>query len=338
MTATSTELTTRARERTLRQRRSRGFHVLLTTLGGTALALAISSIIIFFALHYLPGDQAAIIGGVDASPAQLAAIRAEHGWDRPVIAQYLDWIGGALTGDFGASALTGKSVTSELALKLQVTIPLAIYSLVLATILAFVIGVFAARKAHTWIGRLVSWVTQLGIAVPAFVVGLALVALVAIPTGWFPATGFPRGRWADPGQAIISLTLPAITLAIPQAAILIRYVRSALLEQIGQDHMRTALAQGMSERRAFYTQALRNASLPIMSVIALDAATLIMGTVIVEQVFALPGVGYHLLTSVSNRDIVMVQGFLMVLTTCVIVLMMVTNLLASLLDPRVRVR
>lgn len=319
--------------------RSNAVRVLATNVGWALIALALASVVVFFSLHYLPGDQAAIIGGTDASPAQLAEIRHAHGWDRPVVVQYLDWAGHAVRGDFGTSALSGQGVGAELGVKLQVTLPLAAASLTLAVAAALVLGVLAAARAHTWPGRLVSWITQLGLAIPSYIVGIGLVAVVAIPSaGLLPATGFPRQRWGDPAGAVRSLILPVITLTLPQCAVLIRYVRSAVLEQIDQDYMRTARAQGMTRDRALITQALRNACLPLLSVIALDAAALLMGTVVVEQVFALPGVGYHLLTSVSNRDITMVQGFLMALSATVIVLMMLSNVAAQLLDPRVRVR
>lgn len=331
-----TELTTAAREAALARRRSRSLILLASHVGWALIALVVASLIIFFSLHYLPGDQATIIGGVNATEEQKDLIRQANGWDQPVVVQYWTWASSILSGDFGTSALTGKSVSSELWVKLQVTLPLAFFALVLAIVVSFAVGIFAAARNHTWAGRCVSWLTQLGIAVPSFIVGLGVVALIALPTRWFPATGFPLDRWASPVTALHSLILPAVTLAIPLSAILIRYVRSAVLEQIGQDYVRTARAQGMSRRQAFVTQALRNASLPVLSVIALDTASLLLGTVIVEQVFALPGVGYHLLQSVSNRDIIMVQGFLMALTAGVILLMMITNIIASLLDPRVR--
>ena len=325
------------RETVLRTTTSRTARIVLAALGWAVAALLLASFVIFFALHTLPGDPAVIMGGLDATDAQIEAIRAEHGWDRPLIIQYLSWLGAALTGDFGTSPFSSLSVTHELVTKLQVTVPLALMSLSLAVIFALLIGVYAAARSTTLAGRLVSWLSQLGIAIPTFIVGMLLVMYLATPLH-LPSTGFPREGWGDPGAALRSLILPAITLAIPQTAGLVRYVRSAVLEQLGQDYVRTARAQGMSRRRALLTQALRNAWLPLLAVIALDAAALLMGTVVVEQVFALPGIGHHLVASVSTRDIVTVQGFLMVLSGAVILLMMLSNVASRLLDPRVRLR
>ncbi|WP_206424879.1 ABC transporter permease [Neoactinobaculum massilliense] len=327
------------REEKLARTHSRSWRIMASNVGWAIVAVFIASLVIFFALHILPGDPASILGGTDATPEQIQRIRVKNGWDRPIIIQYLAWLGGVLTGNFGSSPFSGHSVTAELAQKLQITLPLALMALVMAVILALLVGVFAAAHSRSVWGHVVSWLSQLGIAVPTFVLGLALVVLVAIPSGGaIPATGFPRTGWADPGAALLSLLLPAITLAIPMGAGLTRFVRSAVLEQISQDHMRTALAQGTSWHRAVWAQALRNAWLPIIAVAALDAAGLLMGTVVVEQVFALPGVGQSIVAAVSNRDIVTVQGFLMVLSTAIIVIMLLANLLARLLDPRVRIQ
>lgn len=325
-------------ESQLRQTSTKTARIVVDTVIGTVVSLLLASILIFFSLHILPGDPAAILGGTDATEQQIQQIRVENGWDRPVIVQYLDWAKGVLVGDFGTSPFTGKSVTGELVVKLQVTLPLTLISLTLAVVLSLLIGVFAAVKAKTVIGRFVSWATLLGIAIPTFVVGVVLIAWIAIPSkGAIPATGFPRGGWRDPGQALLSLMLPSLTLAIPMTAQLVRFVRSAVLEQLSQGYMDTARAQGMTKNAALWTQAMRNAWLPLIAVIALDAAGLLMGTVLVEQVFALSGVGQSIVAAVSNRDIVTVQGFLMVMSTVIILLMMLSNLAVRLIDPRTRV-
>lgn len=316
----------------------RVFRIIASNLAWTLLALVLASLLIFFSLNILPGDQAVIVGGTEATPAQIAQIRAENGWDRPIIVQYGDWVASILTGDFGSSPFTGKSVTAELAAKLQVTFPLALFALILSVAGALILGVFAAVRAHTLIGRLVSWVSQLGIAIPSFVVGVVLIMVIAIPSnGAIPATGFPRAGWGEPGRALLSLLLPSITLAIPMTAQLTRFVRSSVLEQLSQDYMRTARAQGLSKNRALWGHALRNAWLPVVAVIALDAASLLMGTVVVEQVFALSGMGQSIVSAVSDRDITTVQGFLMALSTVIIVLMMFSNMIVRLLDPRTRI-
>lgn len=332
------DASTRAeKEQTLKPKRSSGLRIIAGTVAWAVFAILIASVVIFFALNTLPGDPAVILGGLDASPEQLQLIRQENGWDRPIIVQYFDWFTGVLTGDFGTSPFTGMSVTDQLVIKLQVTLPLAIASLALALVIALVLGIYAGARAEFAGGKVVSWVSQIGIAVPSFIVGMLLVMYVAAPLN-LPATGFPRQGWDQPGQAIRSLILPTVTLAIPQAAALTRYVRSTIIEQRAQDYPRTARAQGLSRFQTLMTHVLRNSWLPLLGVLALDAAALLMGTVVVEQVFALPGVGRHLVSSVTNRDITTVQGFLMVLSSTVIVIMMISNLLARLLDPRVRVR
>lgn len=322
----------------LRMTNRRTWRIIADTVSGTLISLLLASVLIFFSLHILPGDPAVILGGTDATPAQIQQIRVENGWDRPVVIQYLDWVQSILHGDFGTSPFTGKSVTSELLAKLQVTLPLTLTSLTIAIVAALIIGVFAAVQAQTVIGRFVSWTTVLGIAIPTFVLGVVLIAWIAIPSGGvIPATGFPRGGWREPGEAIVSLILPSATLAIPLTAQLTRFVRSAVLEQLSQPYMQTARAQGMSKKEALWTHALRNALLPLIAVVALDAAGLLMGTILVEQVFALSGVGQTIVSAVSNRDIVTVQGFLMVLSATIILLMMGSNLAVRLIDPRTRV-
>lgn len=329
----------RAEEETqLPSTRSRGSWLLARTLVLATVAIVAASAVIFFSLHYLPGDQAAVLAGVDATPDQVDVIRAEMGLDRSVLVQYLDWLGSALTGDLGTSAFTGASVTAELVEKLAVTGPLALASLLLSVVVAVPLGMVAAVRRNDVLGRGVGALTQFGIAVPTFIVGLFLVITLALGTGWLPATGFPREGWGDPLTAARSLILPVLTLTIPQAAVLVRFVRSAVIDVVGQDYMRTARAQGLSATRALITHGLRNAALPLVSVLALEAAGLLMGTVIVEQVFALPGVGTMVLSDVSTRDITMVQGTLMILSTAVIVMMMLTDVLYQFLDPRVRRR
>ncbi|OMQ14613.1 ABC transporter permease [Modestobacter sp. VKM Ac-2676] len=310
----------------------------VTTTAAAAAALVVASLLIFLALHHLPGDRAAIAAGTDATPEQTAAIRTELGLDRPVLVQYADWAGGAVRGDLGTSASTGQPVAAVLAEKLQVTGPLTVASMLLSTLVAVPVGCWAAARRHRWDGRLIGALTQLGVAVPTFILGIGLVVLVALHWQLLPATGFPRDRWADPVAAVRSLVLPVVVLAVPQAAVLVRFVRSAVIDVLGQDHLRTARAQGLSRTRALIGHGLRNASLPLVSVLALEAAGLIMGAVLVEQVFALPGVGSMILRDVSTRDIAMVQGTLLVLSAAVIALMLVMNLVYSALDPRVRIR
>ena len=298
-------------------------------------ALLVASLVIFFALHYLPGDIAAIMAGSDAPPEQIESIRKELGLDRPVWVQYWDWFTDVLRLDFGQSSLTHLPVGGELMNKMAVTAPLAVVSLLLSILLAVPLGIVAAVGRRAWWGQLVTALTQLGIAIPSFILGIFMADLFAIRAGLFPATGFPIEGWDNFGGAVRSLTLPTITLTIPQAAVLTRFVRSSTVETLNMDHVRTARAQGLSYGQAL-GQSWRMVALPLTAVIALDFAGLLTGSVLVEQVFALPGVGQFLLQSVSVRDITVVQSVLMLMSALIIVMMMLSTFAQQALDPRLR--
>lgn len=298
-------------------------------------ALFAASLVIFLALHYLPGDIAAILAGTDAPPEKIEATRRELGLDRPVLVQYWDWLTDLLRFDFGRSSLTHLPVGAELLRKLAVTGPLTLAALLFAMLVAIPLGVAAALGRHRWWGQLLHSVTQLGIAIPTFVLGIFLADLLAIRTGWLPATGFPIEGWRRPAGALRSLILPTLTLTIPQAAVLTRFVRSATIEVLGQDHLRTARAQGLSIMQAL-GQSWRLIGLPLSAVVALEFAGLLTGSVLVEQVFALPGVGQFLLASVSTRDITVVQSVLMMISALIIVVMTFASLVQQALDPRLR--
>lgn len=301
-------------------------------------SLFAASLLIFLALHYLPGDAASIIAGTDATPEQVARIAAERGLDRPVLVQYAEWVAGAVRGDLGLSMLDRRPVAGQIAEKLQLTIPLCLAALTLSVVVAVPLGMIAGARHTSWYGGLIAAVTQLGVALPTFVVGLALVSTVAVRWGLLPAQGFPSGRWADPGAAVAALVLPTVTLAIPLAAGLIRFVRSATIDIVGHDWLRTARAQGWSLPAALLRQGLRNAALPLVSVVGLELAGLLMGSVLVERVFALPGIGQMILQDVGNRDVTSVQGTLLVLTTLIMLVTLSLNLAYKLIDPRLKVK
>ncbi len=299
-------------------------------------SLLAASIVIFALLAVLPGDQAAVMGGMDATPEQLEALRTQLGLDRPLWLRYLDWIGGVLSGDLGTSALDGRPVAAELGEKLQVTIPLGLLALLLSVVIAVPLGVIAAVYRESALGRSVAALSQLSAAVPTFVLGLLLVVLVALPTRLFPVQGFPADRWADPGEALRALILPATAIAIGQAAVLVRFVRSATIDVLMKEWVRTGLAQGWPLRDVLLRQGLRNAALPLLGVLGLEIAGILMGSVIVEQLFALPGVGGMILADVGNRDIVSIQSTLFVLTALVMISTVTLTALSRVLDPRIR--
>lgn len=300
-------------------------------------SLLVGSAVIFVAIAALPGDQASIRAGVDATTEQVELLRQEMGLDRPLVTQYLDWLSGVAHGDLGVSLLDNRSVTAELAEKLAVTAPLCAMALVASVIVGIPLGVIAAYGSERAYGQMLGAVTQLGMAVPTFVTGMVIIRLLAVRWDILPAQGFPPDRWAQPGEALRSLVLPALTLMIPLAAGLMRFARSATLEVLEQEWMRAARAGGWSRGAALVRQGVRNASLPLVSVIGLEFAALIMGSVIVEQLFALPGVGTMILADVGNRDLNAVQGELLVLTALIMSVTLLLDLIYKLIDPRLGV-
>jgi peptide/nickel transport system permease protein len=300
------------------------------------LSLLAASVLIFLLLRLLPGDAAQSIAGLRATPAQVEAIRNGLGLDRPLAAQYATWIGGVATGDFGRSLLDGTSVSGQLAQKLAVTGPLAAGAILLSLVFAVPLGVFAAVRHRSRAGSAVTALSQLGIALPTLWVGLLLVVVFAVQTRVLPAQGFPVDGWHEPWQAVRSLVLPCLTLALSEGAVLLRFVRSAVLEVLHQDWLRTARAKGHTRTGALLRHGLRNAAVPVISVLGLQVAALIVGAVVVEQVFVLPGVGQMLITDVGNRDLVKVQGEVLLLTGAVLVIGFAIDLVHRVVDPRLR--
>jgi peptide/nickel transport system permease protein len=309
----------------------------LRRIGLLLLAIFVTSVLIFVLLRLLPGDLAAVIGGTQASPGRVEQIREELGLNRPLVVQYFDWIGGAITGDFGESALSGETVTSELGDKLSVSAPLVLASTVVSMIVAVPLGIIAGSRHRKADGIALSAVSQLGIALPTFWVGLMLIIVFAVHWNVFPAQGFPRGGWDDPGAAIEALVLPTITLALAQGAVLLRFVRSATLDVLHQDYIRTARAKGLTRTQALYRHGLRNAALPIISILGVQIASLIAGVVIIERVFNLPGVGQMLVRDIGSRDLEKVQGTVLLIAVIVLLIGFVVDVLHRLVDPRLRI-
>ncbi|GAB2841384.1 ABC transporter permease [Microbacterium insulae] len=308
----------------------------LTRLALLVLGLFVASVLIFLALRVLPGDVAQLIAGVDSTPAQIAAIRERLGLDQPLPAQYLDWIGGVLRGDLGTSLLTGSSVTSELAEKAQVTVPLGLLALTIAVLFSVPLGVLSAMRRGRPDGTALSVSAQALAAVPVVWAGMMLVVVFAVWLGWLPAQGFPRAGWNDPAAALRALILPALTIGIVEGAMLLRFVRSATLQAVGQDHVRTAAAKGLTRNAALIRHGLPDVGLSVITVLGLQVAGIIVGAVVIEQLFTLPGIGRMLVSDVGARDLPMVQGELLVLTGFVLVVGFVVDLVHRVIDPRQR--
>ena len=308
----------------------------LTRLGLLVLGLAVSSVLIFASLRVLPGDVALLIGGTQATPEQVDALREKLGLTLPLWQQYGDWIGGVLRGDLGTSLITGVSVGTELADKSQVTVALAVMSLTVALAVGLPFGVLSALRRGRTDGTALSVGAQAVAAVPVVWAGMMLVVVFAVWLGWLPPQGFPRAGWNDPAAAFRALILPAITIGVVEGAMLLRFVRSATLQAMGQDYVRTAAAKGLTRTRALVFHGLPNVGLSVVTVLGLQIAGIIVGAVVIEQLFTLPGIGRMLVADVSARDLPKVQGELLALTGFVLVVGFLVDLVHRLLDPRQR--
>ena len=309
---------------------------ILTRAFSLGLSLILASVVIFALIEVIPGDPASYMMGLNATPENLAALRAELGLDAGPMARYLAWVGGMLTGDFGISYTYRVPVADLVADRIWVSLPLAIYALTLSTLIAFPIGIIAAARRATWADHGIMGATQLGIAVPNFWFAMLLVLVFAVNLRWFSAGGFPG--WTDPAAAIKALTLPAVALALPQAAILARVMRSALLDTLDQDYIRTARAKGLSRAQTIRRHALCNALIPVLTIIGLQFAFLMAGAIIIEQVFYLPGLGRLIFQSISARDLIVVESVVMLLVFAVIVVNFLVDLAYAAVDPRLRSR
>jgi peptide/nickel transport system permease protein len=307
-----------------------------------AASLFVASIAIFLVVNALPGDVATAILGFGADPASVAEVRARLGLDRPLLVRYFSWAGSMLTGNLGRSYLTNESVTALVAPRIGVTAWLVVISMLIAPVVALPLGMIAAMKRRSWQGATASTVSQIGLSIPAFYAGILLVVVFAVGLRWLPANGYTdlvdtSGRWR-PVAWFQHLVLPVLSLVIVQSSVLTRYVRSAFIEVLSEDYFRTARAVGWTRWRALWRHGVRNAAISVVTVIGLQLATLLVGAIVVEQVFRIPGLGTALLSAVGNRDLIVVQGIVMVLVFAVLVINLLTDLSYLLIDPRLRGR
>lgn len=302
-----------------------------------AATMVVASLVVFSVLEILPGDPAQLMLGMNATPDALAALREQMGLNQPLLFRYLDWVGGLLTLDLGRSYTYSVPVLDLVAERLVVSLPLAIIALVLSTAIAIPVGIFAAARRGR-AGDAVSMGTaQLGVAIPNFWFALLLIYVFAVWLRLVPAGGFP-GWGAGAWPALKALILPAVALALPQAAILARVTRSALIEVLGEDYIRTARAKGMPRRRVLWRHALRNAMIPVLTILGLQFAFLLAGTIIIENVFYLPGLGRLVFQAITQRDLIVVESVVMLLVAAVIVVNFLVDLSYALVDPRLRIR
>ncbi|WP_030830487.1 ABC transporter permease [Streptomyces hygroscopicus] len=311
---------------------------LLRRLAFLAVSLLLASVVLFVLLRMLPGDPANALTSVGAGPEQIAAARRSIGSDRPLPEQFTHWFGQLASGDLGTSFVSSLPVGPEVTARLNVTVPLTLAAFVLAILIAVPAGFVAAYRRRTWYGALLSGVSQLGIAVPVFWLGMILIAVFALNAGWLPSGGFPQDGWAAPADAIRSLVLPVVTIALVMSASLIRYVRSATLDVLGSDYLRTARALGESFGTAMWRHGLRNASVPVISILGIELASTLLGAVVVESVYALPGLGSLLATGITQHDYPVIQGVLFVSTLAVLLIGFLADLVQRIVDPRLRGR
>lgn len=301
-----------------------------------SLSLIVASLVIFTVIEVIPGDPAAFMLGLNADEATVQALRTDLGLNGSNAQRYLAWIAGMMQGDFGTSYTYRVPVAELVADRLWVSLPLAVLALILSTLIAFPVGLLAAANRGRVADYGIMGGTQLGIAIPNFWFGMLLVLVFAVNLRWFSAGGFPG--WETPLLALKSLLLPSVALALPQAAILARVMRSALIETLAQDYMRTARAKGLSRRQALLRHALRNALIPVLTIIGLQFSFLLAGAIIIENVFFLPGLGRLIFQGITQRDLVVVESVTMLLVFAVIIVTFLVDIAYAVADPRLRRR
>jgi peptide/nickel transport system permease protein len=300
-----------------------------------AATLVGASVVIFLVLDILPGNAALTILGTDAAPDAVAALSHKLGLDQPPLQRYLGWIFGLLSGDLGVSYAYDTPVAELILGGLSISLPLAVMAMALTALIALSLGIFAAARHNSLADTGVMGISQIGIAIPNFWFAILLILLFAVRLHWFAAGGFPG--WADgPLPALRALILPAVALAVVQAAILARVTRSSIIEVMREDFVRTARAKGLTRQAALWRHVLRNAMIPVVTIMGLQFANLIAGTVVIENVFYLPGLGRLIFQAINNRDLIVVRDCVMLLAGLVVAVNFIVDLVYVLIDPRLK--
>ncbi|WP_169195801.1 ABC transporter permease [Devosia sp. MC1541] len=306
-------------------------------IAGFAATLLIAALVIFFLLNLLPGDPARFILGINAREETVAALRAQMGLDAPAYQRFLTWVWGMMNSDFGVSATQKQPVMQLIVERLQVTLPLTVIAMMVSVVIGLPIGILAAQNRGKPADTALMIAAQTGVAIPNFWFGMLLTLVFSVSLRWLPTGGFTP--WSeDFGAAARGMILPGLALALPQASILARVMRTALVDMAGQDFIRTARAKGLTKSQALWRHGVRNALLPVMTILGLQFAFLVAGTIIVENVFYLPGLGRLIFTAISERDLILVSGTTMVLVLVVSLTMLITDIAYVLIDPRLRGR
>ena len=310
-------------------------HFAFTRLVSLSLSIIAASVVIFSVIEIIPGDPASFMLGINAQPDTIAALRDQLGLNGSIISRYFNWISGMLTGDFGISYTYRVPVSELIMARVWISLPLAIYALAISTLIAFPVGLIAAANRGRPVDLTIMGTTQLGVAIPNFWFAMILVLIFAINLRWFSAGGFPG--W-DQGVllSIKSLTLPAIALALPQASILARIMRSSILDTLDQDYVRTARAKGLTRSQAIWRHALKNAMIPVLTIIGMQFSFLMAGAIIIENVFFLPGLGRLIFQGITQRDLIVVESVVMLLVFAVITVTFIVDITYAAVDPRLR--
>ena len=315
--------------------RQMGAAYLLGRLGSHLGTLLAATVVIFVLIQIVPGDPAAYMMGMNASPESLAALRAQMGLDGSALARYFTWVGGLVTGQFGTSYTYLVPVGDLIAERLQVSAPLALMAMILSLLIALPVGVWAASRRGSFVDTGLNALMQVGVALPNFWIGLLLILVFSTQLHWFAAGGFV-GWDAGVLPALKGLLLPAIALAAPQAAIIARVLRTSLLETMNEDYVRTARAKGLSWHQSLWRHALRNAMIPVLTIVGLQLPFLLAGGIIIENVFSLPGIGRLVFQAITQRDLIVVQSVVIVLVFAVVTVTFLIDLAYLAVDPRLR--
>ncbi len=311
------------------------FRYVLRRFVSALVSIVLASALVFAAVLAIPGDPAEIILGLNASPQALEALREKLGLNVPASQRYLSWLAGVARGDFGESLNYQKPVGGLIADRLRVSVPLALGGALIATLLAIPLGILAARRRGTAIDPLVTTLAQVGAAIPSFWLGLMLILLFAVNLQWLPAGGYIPWERA-PLETLRSLVLPIFALGLGQAAVMTRMTRAAVLDVLSQDFVRTAQAKGLAEAQVVRVHVLRNALITIVTILGLSLSNIFIGSIIIEQVFALPGLGRLALTAIGTRDYPLLQGEILVYAGTIVLLSFLVDISYGFLDPRIR--
>ncbi|MFK0274151.1 ABC transporter permease [Ensifer sp. NPDC090286] len=302
---------------------------------GMIVVMAIVVTIVFVIVRVTPGDPAAVMLGPEATQEDISALRTRLGLDQSLGLQYVYYIGQLLQGDLGQSIFLNQPVTSALAERAEPTFFLTLFSIVIACAIALPIGIYAAYRRGSFIDQAATTLAMLAASIPSFWLGLILIQVLAVRFGWFPVSGY-GGPGSSFAERMYHLTLPAIALGVVSSALILRFTRASMLDVLGDDFIRTARAKGLGERKVVMKHALKNALIPILTIIGLTAAVLISGAVVTETVFGLPGVGNLVVSAVLRRDYPVIQGALLVIAALYVLINFAIDMLYLLVDPRVR--